>query len=192
MPINGQIGERLRQPAGPRCNQTADERVVSQPEVQDRLAARENSARQDELAHLDAQGTFDPDGGADPETVGDGPAQVDGHAVARVAVIAEKGDAFLVIRVNQIEIAIAVQIAERRAKADALLVETPVGAHIFECQIAQIAIGEMGLDHHGTVPHDAPSRGRRLGAHLSGEQVDIGGLPVHAVGHKEVETAIIV
>jgi len=52
-----------------------------------RLAARRIAAGQPELAHLHAQRALDPDDRAHAKTVGDGPAQVDDHAVPGVVVV---------------------------------------------------------------------------------------------------------
>jgi hypothetical protein len=71
-----------------------------------RLAAGHVAAGQPELAHLHAQGAFDPHGRAHAEAVGDGPAQIDDHAVARVVVVAQDGDAAVVVGVDEVEIAV--------------------------------------------------------------------------------------
>ena len=74
------------------------------------------------------------------------PAQVDVDAVARVAVVAQERDAALVVGVDDVEVAVAAQVAEGRAEAHALLVEAPGRAHVLELQVAQVAEGEVRLD----------------------------------------------
>jgi len=63
--------------------------------------------------------------------------------MARIRIIAQDRYIALIICVNKIEVAVAVQVTERRAKAHAFLVESPRRAHIFETQIAQIAESQM-------------------------------------------------
>jgi hypothetical protein len=90
--------------------------------MQHRLAGRKDSACQNELANLDAEGAFNPNDGAHAKSVGSGPAEVDDYPVAGVTVIAEHCDALSEVRVDQIEIAVAAQIADRGSKANPLLV----------------------------------------------------------------------
>ena len=192
MSVDRQVGELLGQSARPSHGQMLDDRIVPEPEMQDRFAAGKNAARQDQLAHLHARGALDPDGGADAKMVGDGPAKFNDHPVAGVAVIAENRDSLLKVGIHQIEVAVTIQVAKRRPEAHAPLVEPPSGADVFKLQVAQIAKGQLGLGQDRAVAHDPQPFRRGLRTHLPREEVDVGRLPVHAVGHEKVEPAVIV
>ena len=101
-------------------------------------------------------------------------------------------DAALVVGVDEIEIAVAAQVAEGRAETDALLVEAPGRADVLELQVAQVAKGQMGLGQHGAVVHDPDPLGRGFGRHHARAISRRCGLPVHAVGHEEIEAAVVV
>ncbi len=98
----------------------------------------------------------------------------------------------MVVRIDQVEVAITVQIAKRRPKTHSALVQTPGGTDVFKFQVTPIAEGEVGFGQKGAVAHDTQSFRDGLGAHLSRHEVDIGRFPVHTVGDKEIEAAIVV
>ena len=82
-------------------------------------------------------------------------------AVGRVVVIAQDRDASLVVGVDDVEVAVAAQVAEGGAEADALLVEAPCGADVLELEVAQVAEGEVGLGEDRAVVHDPDPLRRR-------------------------------
>ena len=160
--------------------------------MQDWLAAGLVAPRKHQLAHLRAGRAFQPHGGAHAKPVGDGAAQGDDHPVARVTVVTQQRGASLIVAVDDIKIAIAAQIAEGRAKTNAPFVQAPGLADVLELQVAQIAKGQVSLDQHGAVAHDAHPFQGGLGGHLPCEDVGIVGLPVHTVGDEKVEAAVVV
>src|SRR5208283_1356111 len=153
-PVDGKVLERLDVPAGPGDDHTPDDRVRAEPEMEHGLAARHVPAREHELAHLDAERALDPHGRSDPVAVGDRPSQVDVDDVARVAVVAHQRHACVVVGVDDVEVAVPGEVAERGAEADALLAEAPLRAHVLEAQVAHVAQRKVLLRLGGALVHD--------------------------------------
>src|ERR1035438_2722098 len=100
------------------------------------LAARHVATTQDERTGLHSERALHPHGRAYPAPVRDRPAQVDVHAVPAVVVVSQDGDAALVVDVDDIEVAVAAEVAERRPEGHALLVEAPGRANVLESEVA--------------------------------------------------------
>ena len=155
------------------------------------LAARHVAARQLERADLDAERALDPHRGPHAVAVGRGAAQVDVHDVARVADVAQDGDAGVEVRVDDVEVPVAAQVAERRAEAHRLLVEAPRRAHVLEPQAAHVAKAEVPLGLRRALVHDAHALRGGLGALHPHDGVGAR-VPGEAVRHEEVQAAVVV
>src|ERR1051326_5817818 len=107
--------------------------------MQRRFTAREITARQRQLAHLHSGITFESHHRADSEVIRVRATQRDRHAMAAVAVVAQQRHSGLIVREDEIEITVAIEISERRAEAHAFLIESPGRADVFETKIAEIA-----------------------------------------------------
>src|SRR5271157_4257743 len=133
-------------PARPGDGQAPDPCVVPKAEVQDRLGAGQDAAGEHERPDLDAGIRLDAHGRADAVLVRTRSAKRYDDAVPRVRVVSKERHAPLEVRVDNVEVAVAVQVAERGAKADALLVEPPGGAYVLEAQVAHVAERQVLLD----------------------------------------------
>ncbi len=151
--------------------------------MQHGLAGREVPARQDELLSQHALRGLDPDDGAHSVAVGHGAAQVDVHLVARVAAVAQQGDPAVVVRVDDVQVAVPAQVPEGGAEAHPSLVQAPGRAGVLELQVAQVSQREMLLYARGARIHDPDPVGRTLGAHHPGLGVDAG-IPREPVRHE--------
>ena len=76
-----------------------------------------------------------------------------------VGIVSQHGHPFLIVGVDEIEITVSVEVAEGRAEAHPIFIETPWGADVFKLQTAEIAEGEVMLnEHRGTALHLCPFR----------------------------------
>ena len=111
--------------------------------MQDRFAAGEITAGHHQRAHLRTRRTFHSHGSTHSETIGFGPAEGDHESVPLVAVVAQHRHAVFKIGVNDVQIAVAIQITEGRSVAHSTLVQAPRRADFLEMQVAHIAIGQV-------------------------------------------------
>ena len=130
-----------------------------------RLAARHVPARQDELADLHAEAAFDPHGRRRRRSGWRRCRAGRRYDVPRVAVVAQEGDAAVVVRVDDVQVAVPAQVPEGRPEAHALFVEAPGRADVFELQVAQVAEGEVRLGRGGLAYMIRILSVGRLGAH---------------------------
>jgi len=94
--------------------------------------------------------------------------------------------------VGDVEVAVAIEVAERGAEAHALQVQSPRRADGLEAQVAEVAEGEVGLGEHWALAHDAHAVGEVDRGEDALAHVRVLVLTVHAVGDVEVEAAVVV
>ena len=178
--------------ARPRHHEAPDAGVLAEPEVHDGLRAGKDSARQHERAHLDARVGLDPHRGPDAKAIRAGAAERHRYPVSRVRVVAKHRDTLAVVGIDDVQVAIAAQVAEGGAKADAPLVEAPFGADVLEAQLPPISVGQVLLGQHRRSPLDPHLVIGRLSHRDAHDQVDVRDFPVHAVCHEQVQPSVVV
>jgi hypothetical protein len=121
------------------------------------------AASERERAHLRTVGGHDPHGGADAKAIGGGAAQIEHDRMAGIGIVAADGELAVIAGENEVEVTVAVEIAERRAKADAEVIEAPRRADVLKPQVAEVAEGQVPLGQRRTRLHDPDALGQALG-----------------------------
>ena len=190
--VGGQVIEFLHLPVGPVNLQLADRLALTQPEMEDRLGRGERAARHGEPAHLRALFGLGQDEGADAVTVAHRTLEPERDAVARGAVVAIEADPILVVDIDEIEVAVVVEVGEGRPEAHAAVVEAPFLLDLGETEIVVVAEGEVRF-LLGRLPlHQRDDFRGGLQLFDLVEQVGINEGPHHAVGHVQVDPAVVV
>ena len=160
--IRFEILENLAAPAGPAHLESLDVDVVAQAEMDERLVAAEIAARQGELAHLQARVAFEAHFDANPRSVGGRSGKVEGDAVAGLRIVVVDRHGLVQADADDVEIAVAIKVADGAAVAHAQMVQAPCLGDIIELQIAAVAVGEVLLLERRQVTVAIPLRFLRI------------------------------
>ena len=118
--------------------------VGAEAEMGDEFAAGGVAAGDGEGAALGADGlAFDTDYRADAEAVGLGAAEPDLEAVLAGSVVAEGVEAAFVVEMDEIEVAVVVEVGGGGAEGDAYVLEAPGCGDGLEAFAAKVAVGEV-------------------------------------------------
>ena len=158
--------------------------------MHDRLAGGKVTACQGERAHLPALIALDPHHRTDAKFVGGGAAQVENDCVAAGHIVAADRHRTVEAGIDQVKVAVAVEIAKGRTEAHAHLIEPPSPAHFLETQVAEVVVGEVPLREHRRGLHDAATLAHALAAHHALDDVLRVEFAHHAVGEECVEPPV--
>ena len=158
--------------------------------MHDRLAGGEVAAGQGQGAHLPALVGLDPHHRAYAKFVGYGAPQVEDDRVTGGHIVAADGHRPVEAGVNEVEVAVAIEVTKGRAETHACMVEPPSPANLLETQIAEVAVGEMPLGEHGGGLHDAAALGHALAAHHALDDILRMELAHHAIGEEGIEPPV--
>ena len=190
--VGGEILQHLHLAARPMHRKFLDDGVVTEAEMHERGLAGHDAALGVELPHLHAGGGLDPELGTDAVKVGRTAGEFDDGAVTRDRVVADDGRRLVVVGKNNVEVAVAIEVGQGAAKADAQVVEAPFLRDIGKFQVAEIVIGQCALAPRLGVFPDIGAGGERGGDVLLVHEVGVDEVADHAGGHEDVEAAVVV
>ena len=189
--VGGEVVERLHLPAWPTDAEGVDGLRLAKAEVHVVVVAREEPGHRVGLANLFPRLALDLDDGAQSVAVAPGAGQADDDAVALVAKVAVNACRFVDVGHDEVEVAVAVEIAVGGGVAHAFVVEAPQLGGLLKLQVALVAVGEVDLFHRGLLFPQFP-----LGfadEHLRGDRdVGVGDHARGAVGDEDIDTAVVV
>ena len=190
--ISGKVLKRLHRAARPPHRKPPDHRILAQAEMNDRFAARHESAPERQRPDLDTDRAFQRHLRSDAEPVGPGAAQHADDPVPGVAFVAQQRHPRLVIAVHKVHVAVAGEVAQGRPEAHPLLVQPPGARNVFEAQAAQVAKRKVRLGKYRAVPRDLFAGERAAGHGPARDQVLVVDFPIHPVRDKQVGPPVVV
>ena len=192
--IDGKFGKRLRLTAGPIDGELVDLLGVAEAEVDRGVAGGHEAFGEREIAGLELLTDPQSHRRADAPRVADRAFKADANGIAFGTVVAGDRDHFLEVVDYEVEIAIAIEIAKRRAERDALFIEAPFVAHVFEVEVAHVLEGEVSFAERGFVVEEGVEGVRVLGPKFEGIGLQVAVAPVaaHAVGYVHIDPTILI
>src|SRR5690606_18151547 len=118
--------------------------------------------------------------------------EFDDGAMAGGGIVADDGGRRVVVAEDDVEVAVAIEIGESGAEADALLVESPIFGYVGEVQVAEVAEGEEGFVARARIFPDVGASGEGGGDVLFVDEIGVDEVADHAGRGEGVEKAVVV
>ena len=189
--VGVEVVEGLHRTAWPPYAEGVDGVGLTKSEVHRVVVAGEEAGHRVGLSDLFPHLALDLDDRAQPGAIAPGAGQADDDAVAFMAEVPVDTRRLVDIGHNEVEVAVAVEVAVGGGVAYALVVKAPLLGCLLELQIALVLEGEVDLLHCGLFLPQFPLS--LADKHVGGDRkIGVGIHARGAVGDEDIDAAVVV